>query len=253
MSYQLKVFFSLFAFTCAFFFCSISFYLVAIWKVPSEWLTAISVNFQCGSSADLLLSLLSFQQVPQEPRWTWAGVFRSSSWQEPRPCLLVVNEGRAHSPPRRLQPGGFCRELGQPPCGSPLPRPPRSLRFSQPQPPGSSGDMGPGEAAHTHVPQKLLPPPRACRCGVCLASRLRASGLSQPQRSGRPWPQLPPRASCTLCRSSWPRALFPEVTPAAPGPSHPGTLLLFALAVSLLCSEHSAPRLSLACSPRRTP
>lgn len=111
------------------------FYLVAIWKVPSEWLTAISVNFQCGSSADLLLSLLSLQQVPQEPRWTWAGVFRSSSWQEPRPCL-VVNEGRAHSPPRRLQPGGFCRELGQPPCGSPLPRPPRSLRFSQPQPPG---------------------------------------------------------------------------------------------------------------------
>lgn len=118
---------------------------------------------------------------------------------------------------------------------------------------GSSGGAGPGEAAHTHVPQKPLPLPRACRGGRLPGFPPSCFGLSQLQRSGRLWLQPPPRASCTLCRSSWPHDLLPEVTPAAPGPSHPGTLLLFALAASPLCSERSAPRLSLACSPRRTP
>lgn len=69
------------------------FCLVAFWKVPSEWLTAISVDFWGGPSALLLQSLLSLQQVPPEPRWTLAGVSRSSSWRELWPCLLVVNKG----------------------------------------------------------------------------------------------------------------------------------------------------------------
>lgn len=79
------------------------FCLVAIWKVPSEWLTAISVNFQCGSSADLLPSLLSLQQVPREPRWTW---------QEPRPCLRVVTEGQSALPAPQAPAGWLSQRAG---------------------------------------------------------------------------------------------------------------------------------------------
>lgn len=160
MSYQLKV-------SLAFYFYGgfiLVFCLIATWRVPSERLTAVSVDLQCGSSAHLLPSLLSLQQVPREPRWTRASVSRSSSWQEPRPCLPVVNGGQRAPPTRRLRPDGCRGELSQPPRASPSPRPPCALRVSPPQPRGGGGlllqETGRGEAARTHVPQKLHPPLR---------------------------------------------------------------------------------------------
>lgn len=228
------------------------FCLIATWRVPSERLTAVSVDLQCGSSAHLLPSLLSLQQVPREPRWTRASVSRSSSWQEPRPCLPVVNGGQ-RAPPHPQAPARRLSRRAEP-ASTRLPLASASLRAPcQPasatrrRRAASSGDGTRRSRTHARPAEAASSaPPRACRCGRCLASRRRASGLAPLQRSGRLWPQLPPRASRTLCRSSRPSALLPEVTPASPGPSHPGTLLLFALAASLLCSKHSAPRLSLA-------
>lgn len=225
MSYQLKV-------SLAFYFYGgfiLVFCLIATWRVPSERLTAVSVDLQCGSSAHLLPSLLSLQQVPREPRWTRASVSRSSSWQEPRPCLPVVNGGQRAPPTRRLRPGGCCGELSQPPRASPSPRPPCALRVSPPHPRGGGGlllqETGRGEAARTHVPQKLHPPPRPAPAGAGAAWLLAAARLvllrcSAQAGCGRSCLLVPLAHSAGLrgpARSS-PRSRRPHPGPAILGP-----------------------------------
>lgn len=74
------------------------------------------------------------------------------------------------SPPRRLQPVAFAESWASlraaPPClGLPARSVPVGLSHLAVEEAGSSGDVGPGEAAHAHVPQKPLPPPRAASAG----------------------------------------------------------------------------------------
>lgn len=66
------------------------------------------------------------------------------------------------SPPRRLQPVAFAESWASlraaPPClGLPARSVPVGLSQLAVEEAGSSGDVGPGEAAHAHVPQKPLP------------------------------------------------------------------------------------------------
>lgn len=99
------------------------FCLIAIWKVPSEWLPANSVNFQCRYFENLPPSLLSLQQVPREPCWTRAGVSGSISWQEPRPFLLVVNKGQSALPPLQAPVRWLLQRAGPAPVQFPAARP----------------------------------------------------------------------------------------------------------------------------------
>lgn len=161
------------------------FCLIAVWKAPSEWLTANSVNFWCRYFENLPPSLLSLQQVPREPHWTWAGVSGSISWQEPRPFLLVVNKEQSALPTLQTPVRWFLQRAGPAPVQLPTARPRCSLPVSvnlthlRVEEGWSSRRGGthqsptcvhPAEVASSSAPLPSV--------GVCLASRLYASGLS---------------------------------------------------------------------------
>lgn len=148
------------------------FCLIAIRKVPSEWLTANNVNFQCRYFENLPPSLLSLQQVPREPCWTWAGVSESASWQEPRPFLLVVNKGQSALPPWQAPARWFLQRAGPAPVQFPPARPESGggLVLQEMWDPPESHTAHPAEVASSAA---CLP-----GVGVCLAPCLYASGLS---------------------------------------------------------------------------
>lgn len=144
------------------------FCLIAIWKARSEWLTTNSVNFHCQYFEILPLSLLSLQQVPWEPRWTWAGVSGSTSWQEPRPFLLVVNKWQSALPPLQAPVRWFSQRAGPAPVQFPPSRPllPAPC-FSQLDPPESGGGLVLQEMFHTCAASRscfLRCAPAQCGC-----------------------------------------------------------------------------------------
>lgn len=171
--------------------------------------------------------------MPWEPCWTWAGVSGSTSWQEPRPFLLVVNKGQSVLPPLQAPARWLLQRAGPAPVQFPAARPrcwrPVSvslthLRVEE----GWSSRRCETRRSHTRA--------RPAEVASSVSAWLLAFMLLVFRNRSAQAALATAASSCsrTLRQSSWPRALLPEVAPAAPGPSHPGTPLLFTLYASLL-------------------